>query len=86
MSWTEIEAKHAERRKKQAAKERDRRLPYWERDYVVAEVRALPEECRLPFKDLVEDYREACKLVHGTALVSIKVLAELARLGWRRQV
>lgn len=44
---------------------------------------SVPEELRSVFDQLVEYYRYAATVHHGSPFVSYLVLAELVRAGWR---
>lgn len=44
---------------------------------------ALPEHLRPVFDRLVEQYKYYALLHHGKAFVSVKVIANLVRNGWR---
>lgn len=44
---------------------------------------SVPEELRPVFDQLVEDYRFAATVHHGSPFVSYVTLAEIVRAGWR---
>ena len=44
---------------------------------------SLPDELKLVFDELVEDYKYAATLRHGKPYISYIVLADLIKAGWR---
>ena len=83
-NWAEIERKAEKKAAEQERAKSEGEIPYWERDRVRVFVATLPEAEREPFKALVDDYKACAVFVHGSAFVSMKVLAEMVKLGWRK--
>jgi len=84
-NWAKIERKGAERRAKRTSSAQvSKTIPFWERDHVKEVMASLPKEKRETFRQFVDDYRKCAYFIHSNTFVSVKVLAEMAKLGWRK--
>ncbi len=84
-NWAAIEQREEVVRARRKTQAENRAIPFFEREHVRAELEALPdEETRQAFRQLCADYREATRLHYTAPLVAVKIVAELARLGWKR--